>query len=199
MYGPVLWRTGVFVPKGNGLGKRIQAAREARGLSIEQCAYAIDPSCQNHWYATWLFWEESDGYCLVEYAEMWPAIEALLGVSIQYLAHSRAQNAVAKKLVETRLRQYEPDAEIVFDRYDQESGISERIKQTREWRQLTPTEAAAKLGLTERDWLRYENGGWPIDGEGLLALGQSLDVNLNWLLCGKESSAFEIPPELTDA
>jgi transcriptional regulator with XRE-family HTH domain len=171
-----------------GHGERFRKAREARGLTIEQCAYAIDPFNANFWYAHWHFLENNGDPSGGAFMDVWPTVEALLGVSITHLLYGGSDLAQARDWVKTRLNDFEPGTDIEPD--EEVSPISSRIKQARESRGLSCSDAAAKAGCTEREWQRYENGGSPVEFVEMCRVADALNVEFDWFLLGDAATVL---------
>jgi transcriptional regulator with XRE-family HTH domain len=190
----------VFVARTDGIGERIRKARDARGLSIEQCAYAFDPTHANHWYGEWSTWE-SGGDQPPE--DVWPTIEALLGVSATLLIFGGSEIALAKTWVSDRLEMFDPHAEPKPD--DDLPFVSARIKQLRERHGLSVAECVRQVNeffedykdcgsikqITEPEWNSYENGYCP-RAPHVLAIARLFGVEFAFLLTG-EPDTGDIP------
>jgi transcriptional regulator with XRE-family HTH domain len=177
----------------NGYGDRIRDAREARGLTIEQCAHAIDERNANFWYAHWDWLEQGGEFDGPLFMQLWPTVEALLSVPITMLLYGGSELALAKRQAHQRLQTFQANADIKPDL--QVCDIGNRIKAAREWRGLSIAEAASKADCTERDWQRFENGGFPPGLAETWPIIKTLDVDIGWLLVGEpDGDGREIPP-----
>ncbi|HEY2414149.1 MAG TPA: helix-turn-helix transcriptional regulator [Pirellulaceae bacterium] len=180
----------VFVGDDDGFSERLCAARESRGLSIEQCAHAIDPDNQSYWYSVWYHMENGGTCGDTQWMDIWPTIEALVGVPTTTLLYGGSELAIAKDWVKTRLEDFEA-GDVTADAKACEQ--SQRIKEAREWRGLSVADAAAKVGVTERHWQHYENGGWPQGVIEFLDIVKVLNIEFNWLLTGKPADDQTYP------
>jgi transcriptional regulator with XRE-family HTH domain len=165
----------------DGLGERLRKAREARGLSIEQCATALDPTRRNYFWREWSDWEQGLDEPL---QSQWPFIEALLGIPATQLIYGGSELAKAKQWIKQSLEDFAPEALDDITPDNELNSCAMRLNSLREERGMTAAECAKAVGCSGEEWLRIEAGA-ELHAKEALKITELFDVDYHWLCFGE--------------
>lgn len=166
----------------DGFSDRLRKAREAKGLTIEQCAHAFEPGCQNYWYGEWHGWENRIDVPSYYY---WPTIEALLGASAVSLLFGGSEVATARSWVQERLADYEPAGGISRD--IECCPVSDRIRMLREKSGKSAADCAKAVEVDEKTWQHIECG-MQITTKHGFKICQLFKVSTHYLIFGEDKA-----------